>query len=361
VVDLLEITNRALQAIGTRTNVTQAELNGNLSNEAIQSNLIIDKVRDELLRKAPWNCGKNFINLTFITSAPGTPENPTGSFTTWQKGIPPPPWAYEYQYPLDCLRALWVIPQFATGFGAGTVPITAAVTGGIPSFWNGPPVKFNVALDQFFCATAVAIAAAGTGHAAGDVITLATPASGLGAPAQVLVNTIGGGGSIATASLVTTVFEEILAGSYFSIPTNPVAQGSTTGVGTGATFNLTFPSSPTKNDQRVILTNQEFATLAYVKRVTDPNVMDDDFIEAWIQGLGASLCGPLNGDKALMQLALQKTNAKIAEARQNDANESLTVNDVTPDFIRARGIAYPAWEYSPNVQFDWGPMFSAYG
>jgi hypothetical protein len=360
VVDLVAITNRALQTIGSRTTVTQAELNNNTSNEAIQANLVIAKVRDELLRKAPWNCGKNYANLVFITGAPGTPENPTGSFTTWQKGIPPPPWAYEYQYPVDCLRALWVIPQFATGFGAGSVPITSAVTGGVPSFWNGPPCKFNVALDQFFSATAVAIVAGGTGHAAGDVLTLAAPASGLGAPAQVLVNTVAGG-VITGVSLVTNVFEETLAGSYFAIPTNPVAQASSTGVGIGATFNLTFASPPAKIDQRVILTNQEFATLAYVKRVTDPNVMDDDFIEAWVQALGATLCAPLNGDKALMQMAIQKTNAKIAEARQNDGNESLTVNDVTPDWIRARGIAYGSNEYSPNAQFDWGPMFTPYG
>jgi hypothetical protein len=360
VVDLVQIYNRALQAVGSRTNVTQLEITNSSSNEAIQLNLAYETTRDELLRIAPWGFAKNFKILTRITSAPGTPENPTSSFLTWQKGLPAPPWAYEYQYPTDCLRALWIVPQFTAGFGSG-VPITTAVTGGIPSFWNGPPVKFQMGVDQFFCATAVAIAAAGLGYAVGDVITLTAPANGLGAPAQILVNTIGGGGAIATASLITSIFEEVLAGSYFSIPTNPIAQGSTTGVGTGATFNLTFASSPTQFDQRVILTNQEQAILAYVRRVTDPNVFDEDFGEAVVQALGAVVCPNINGDKALIQLALQRANAKVIEARKNDANEGLTINDVTPGWIRARGIAYPSWEHSPNAQFDWGPMFTLYG
>ena len=357
--DLTEIANRSLQAVGSRTNVTSTELTNSSTNEAIQINLAYATVRDEIIRQAPWNCAKNLATLTFITSAPGTPENPTASMLTWQKGIPAPPWAYEYQYPVDCLRAISIVPQFATGFGGG-VPITTAVTGGIPSFWNGPPVKFQVQVDQFFCATAVAIASGGTGHAIGDVLTLATPASGLGAPAQVLVTTVAGG-VITGASIITSIFEEVLAGSYFTIPTNPVAQDSSTGTGIGATFNLTFASPPTKFDQRVILCNQESAILTYVKRVTDLNVMDDDFVEALVQALGATICPNINGDKALMSMAIQRANAKIAEARKNDGNEGLTINDVTPDWLRTRGIAYPNWEFSPNSQFDWGPMFTPYG
>lgn len=357
--DLTEIANRSLQAVGSRTNITALELAGSTTNEAIQINLASATVRDELIRKAPWNCAKNLVTLTFITAAPGTPENPTASLLQWQKGIPAPPWAYEYQYPVDCLRAISIVPQFATGFGGG-VPITTAVTGGIPSFWNGPPVKFQVQVDQFFSATAVAVAVGGTGHAVGDVLTLAAPASGLGAPAQILVTTVAGG-VITAAALVTDIYQGNAAGSYFTVPANPIAQASSTGVGIGATFNLTFPSPPTQIDQRVILTNQENAILTYVKRVTDPNIMDDDFVEAWVQALGATICPNINGDKALMAAAIQKANAKIAEARKNDGNEGLTINDVTPDWLRTRGIAYPNWEFSPNSQFDWGPMFTPYG
>lgn len=353
---LVSITNRALQGIGTRTTVTSMT---EVSAEAAQANLIIEGLRDELIRMAPWDCATNTANLTFITSAPGTPENPNPVGTTWQKGVPPPPWAYEYQYPADCLRMLWVVPQFTTGFASG-VPLTTAITGGASWFWSGPPARFKIIVDQFFSATAVAIAAGGTGHAAGDVLTLATPTSGLGAPAQVLVGTVAAG-VITAATLVPTIFGGTAAGSYFTTPTNPVAQGSTTGVGIGSTFNLTFPSPPAKVDQRAIVTNQEFATAVYLRRVTDPNVMDDNFVEAWVKLLSARLALQLTGDVAIANNKINECNAYIDAARAVAANESLTVNNVTPDWIRARGISYDGGNpNSMSYSYDWGPLFATY-
>src|SRR5260370_884413 len=125
----VDIVNRALSSIGTRTTVTAAELASSGSNEAIQANLIYVPYRNSLLRMAPWNCAFNTANLNLICAVPGTPENPPPATMLWAKGQPAPPWAYEYQFPVDCLRACWVTPQTATGF-AGGVPITTAVTGG---------------------------------------------------------------------------------------------------------------------------------------------------------------------------------------------------------------------------------------
>src|SRR5262249_2392469 len=140
----VDIANRALSAIGTRSQIVSLTEN---SNEAKACNLLIDSLRDELLRLAPWNCCNNFKNMSLICAAPGTPENPTVGAAQWEKGIPPPPWVYEYAYPADCLRPLYIVPQFATGF-AGGVPITTAVTGGAPQFWTGGPVRFKVGIDQ---------------------------------------------------------------------------------------------------------------------------------------------------------------------------------------------------------------------
>src|SRR5215469_8250650 len=145
----VDIANRALSAIGTRSTISSL---AEISNEALNATLLIEALRDELLRMAPWNCATNYNNMTLVCAAPGTPENPTQGATTWQKGIPPPPWAYEYLYPADCLRPLWIVPQFATGFASG-IPITTAVTGGVPQFWNGPPVRFKVGVDQIDPAT----------------------------------------------------------------------------------------------------------------------------------------------------------------------------------------------------------------
>src|SRR5437879_5931881 len=131
-----DVVNRALQTIGTRTTVTDAELANNTSNEAIQANLIIENMRDDLLRMAPWNCAMKTANLTYISSVTGTPENSSPATTLWQPGQPAPPWAYEYQYPVDCLKAQLIIPANQTGYSGG-VPITTAVTGGAASFWSG--------------------------------------------------------------------------------------------------------------------------------------------------------------------------------------------------------------------------------
>src|SRR5271165_2983206 len=105
-----DIVNRALQTPGTRTTVTDAELAANSTNEAIQANLKLDEVRRTLLRMAPWNMAMKTVNLVYITSMPGTPENTSAATTLWQPGQPAPPWCYEYQYPVDCLRACWIIP-----------------------------------------------------------------------------------------------------------------------------------------------------------------------------------------------------------------------------------------------------------
>lgn len=359
---IVDVVNSALQAIGTRTTVTQAELTNNSSNEAIQANLVLLRLRDNLIRMAPWNCATNVNPLTYITSLPGTPENNTPGTLNWVKGQPAPPWAYEYQYPVDCMRPLWIVPQFQTGFGGG-VPITTAITGGAATSLTGPPVKFKVGLDQFYSATAAAVVAGGSGYAQGDTITLAATPPGstpIGAPAQLLVTSVGGGGVVTGVSIVNQIAGASPAqgGSYFARPTNPVGQSATSGVGTGATFNLTMVGP---GDQRVILTNQEQAVATYLKQVTDPNVMDEMFIDAWSLILGSRLCIALTGDKPLANLKIQEANAIIAEARKADGNENLTINDVTPDWIRIRGIAYPTeFGWSPNMNFDWGPMFSMY-
>lgn len=356
----VDIVNRALQTVGTRTTVSASELANNTSNEAIQANLIFANMRDDLLRMAPWDCGLKNANLTYITSAPGTPENTSAASTLWAPGIPIPPWAYEYQYPVDCLRACYVIPTQQTGYSGG-VPITTAVTGGV-SAWRGPPVRFKVQTDEFYPVTAAAVVAGGTGYAVGDVITLPlgpSTSAPIGAPVQLRVLTAPSG-VLGTVEVVNVVAgsDPAVGGSYFAPQTGTIAQGSTTGSGTGATFTLTQGAKAT---QRVILTNQEFATLAYIKQVTDPNVMDTLFQTAWINLLGAGLTMALTGNRGLANDLISEVNAAIETARTADGNEGLTVNDVTPDWIRTRGISFVEAYSGPYAGIEWGgmwPMFS---
>lgn len=367
----LDIANRALQFLGSRTNMSLTEFNNQTSNEALQCQLIMFKLRDELNRMAPWNCTKKYANLTYISSQPGTPENSASGPTLWVPGIPPPQWAYEYQYPVDCVRPRSIIPQYTSLAGGTPIYPLGTVTGFSPIGWSGPALKFEVTTDQFYPVTAATVSSPGTGYLVGDIIALAQPSftfvqnslfytMPVGAPALLQVATLSGSG-VATVTVLNQVFDEttVVGGSYFS-PQNPtgVGQGSTTGVGTGATFNLTFG---TPGMQRVLVCNQESAILCYNARVTDPNVMDEFFQDAWIAVLASRLAFQLSGNVGQANQALTVTNRLIAEARIADGNEGITVNDVTPDFMRTRGnFGGPNWEYTPNMSFDWGSFYSPY-
>jgi hypothetical protein len=143
-----------------------------------------------------------------------------------------------------------------------------------------------------------------------------------------------------------------------------VAQGSVVSSqglpasGAGATFNLTFGP---QQSQRVILTNQEFATLAYTQQVIDPNLFDPSFRNAFYDAGAGVLVMALKGDKGFANQLLEKANRTIFLARANDGNEGLTINDVTPDWIRVRGIAHSEGMYSgPYQGYDWGSGFAMY-
>lgn len=354
--------NLALQGIGTRTTVTSAELVAQSSNEAIQFNLAKAQTRDELLRLAPWDCCTGADDLTYITSLPGTPENQStpASRLQWTRGLPIPPWTYEYAYPVDCLRALWIVPQFSTGIqGTPIYPTSTSI--GYSAIMQGPPIRMNTAIDKFFSVTAAAVAAGGVGYAVGDLITLASgpiTSPPIGAPAQLLV-TAAPGGVISAVSVVNSIINAspALGGAYYSPQTNPQAQGSTTGLGTGATFNLTYTA--TQSNQRVILTNQEFAVLMYCRQITELNAMDSLFQKAWYNVIGAVMTMALTGDKGLANSKIALANSVINDARAVDANEDLTINDVTPDWMRARGVIYSDY-WTGSSGFDWGAGWSSY-
>lgn len=367
---LVDLCNRALQALGTRTTVTAAELSAQTSNEAIQLNLITTPFRRSLFRMAPWNCGTKTANLTYITSSPGTPENTSAATTLWMPGQPPPPWAYEYQYPVDCLRPCNIIPATQTGYSGG-LPITTAVTGGAASFWRGPPVRYKVQTDTFRPVTAATPVNGGNNNAIGDILTCTATTQGnppIGAPVQLQVASVSTGGVIASVSVINVVGNvsnsasggtEVVGGSYFAVQPNPVGVSATTGLGDNtATFNLTQgPAAP----QRVVVTNQEFATLSYVADIPDPNVWDDQFQEAYIRVLGAGACMALTGDLKKANALVQEANQMISLARVGDGNEGLTINDVTPDWIRVRGIdGFGTEGWGPYAGVDWGNLWSSY-
>lgn len=354
--DLPALANLCLQGIGTRTTVTANELATNSSNEAIQFNLCVLQTRDELLRMAPWDCASGVTDLQYITSLPGTNENQStpANQLQWSPGLPLPPWTYEYQYPVDCLRALSIISSISTGLGMTPIYPSGTMTG-YAQYGQGPPIRFAVGTDQFYPVESVAIVSGGNGYAVGDLVTAGLGAVTLppiGAPVTVMVTGVSGGGVVTSIVVVNSIINTPTpsGGSYFQTQGGPQNQGSTTGSGTGLTFTMGFGL---KSSQRVILTNQEYAVLRYIRQITDPNVMDPLFQKAWYNILTATLCMALTGDKQLANSRIGIANQVIAEARAVDGNEGLTINDVTPDWIRVRGITYSDY-WNAGTSFDWG-------
>ena len=365
--DTAGVCNLTLQRIGTRTTVTLAELNANSTNEAIQFNLAYAQVRDELLRLAPWQCCKAMTDLQYVTSLIGTPENqsqpteppfpqnPVNIAPTpnqWQPGLPLPNWTYEYEYPVDCLRALRIIAGFNPAVtGTPIYPTSTAV--GYYSTWQGAPITFDVGQDLFYPVTAATVVSGGTNYAVGDIIGLALgPITSMpvGIPAQLQVASAPGG-VISAVTVVPSIYGEDTpqTGGYFAKLSNPQAQGTTTGSGTGATFNLTYGP---QGQQRVILTNQEYAVLNYCRRVTDWNVMDSQFLRAFYNVMGAQLCMALTGNIDQANKLVGYANAMIQEARSTDGNEALSINDVTPDWLRVRGVIYSDY-WSGGTGYGW--------
>lgn len=341
-----DIANLALQAIGTRTTIASL---AEQSNEAIQCNLIYSNLRDEVLRMAPWNCATNYISLDLISAVAGTPENTNAALPLWQRSLPPPPWTYEYLYPDDCLRALWMVSQVQTASVDG-IPLSPAVTGGAAN-WIGPPVKFREAIDHPVMVLTAAIVAGGTGYVVNDYLDFA--GGSYQVPVKLQVRAVDGTGAI-------TSIRFIWVGSYaFGTVASLVPVPAVGGTGSGATFTFTVSDGVT--DYKVLLTNQENAILAYVKQVTQVAIWDSQLRQAMIAAMAGRLVWALTGMAQQANSKLSEANMFIQNARATDANEGLTVNDVTPDWIRARGIAYSTdYGWSPNQGFDWGPLLSMY-
>ncbi len=120
----IQICNRALSAIGTRSQIASLEED---SEEAKQCLLIYDTTRTSLLQAAHWDFARATAYLTLLKALPGTPENPTvTSSNNWNPAtMPAPPWLYSYGYPPDCIQVRYISPQIFLG---------GALPGGIAIF-----------------------------------------------------------------------------------------------------------------------------------------------------------------------------------------------------------------------------------
>lgn len=121
-----------------------------------------------------------------------------------------------------------VIASLGDGIGGVTVTVAGSYTT-IPTL--GATIGSGAVLSpRMKAVTVTAVAAGGTGYAVNDTVTLA---GGTNTTPAVLTVTAVSGGVITSASITTP-------GSYSALPTNPVAQATTSGGGSGATFTMAW-------------------------------------------------------------------------------------------------------------------------
>jgi hypothetical protein len=107
------------------------------------------------------------------------------------------------------------------------------------------------------------------------------------------------------------------------------------------------------NPTLVILANESQAQGVYTFNQSNPQLWDFDFQEAMVASLAARLVPALSLDMALMQNAERIVSAMIAEAQRDDANETVTVMEQIPDWIRARNCGARRWLYDDDGA-SWG-------
>lgn len=134
------ICNRALQIIGTRTQIASLSES---SVEARNCNAVYADTRDQVLQMAQWGFARKTAYLALLKQAPGTPGG-VASATQWSTAYPPPPWLYEYALPDDCI-SMWQVIQQPINAYVG-IPFTSNGQSGYPYF-VGPGARFDIASD----------------------------------------------------------------------------------------------------------------------------------------------------------------------------------------------------------------------
>lgn len=131
---------------------------------------------------------------------------------------------------------------------------------------------------------------------------------------------------------------------------NPQAPNNSLATPIPGTFSGTWQGPSRKNRfligsegigadaRRIILSNVPSAIAVITADVTNTDVFDDLFAEAFVQMLASKLVIPVSGDVAMKGQKEQEVKTKVDQARAVDGNEALPTTDHTADWIKARNI-----------------------
>jgi hypothetical protein len=108
---------------------------------------------------------------------------------------------------------------------------------------------------------------------------------------------------------------------------------------------------------RVVLTNELSAQLVYTGLMQYPDAWDPLFEQAMVNALACRLAMPVIPDKKFARV-VRADNAQLARqaldaARVRDGNEGWTVQNHTPDWIRARAGYGGGWEGPGVLCYGW--------
>jgi hypothetical protein len=121
-------------------------------------------------------------------------------------------------------------------------------------------------------------------------------------------------------------------------------------------FIVTSDNDQQGNQINAVCTNQFQAIGVYTRRISNVGLFSAAFVDAFAAALAAKIALALTGDKAMKKILLGAANQIIIQARVSDGNEGLTTQDITPDWLAARGYArdyvLPGYFIAP-----YGPLF----
>jgi hypothetical protein len=88
---------------------------------------------------------------------------------------------------------------------------------------------------------------------------------------------------------------------------------------------------------KVIVTNAPGALAVVTLGGLDPTVWDASFTNAFVMLLAANIALPLSGDSQLADYLMKQASGLIQDAKVQSANQSVDIQHIMPDWLRARG------------------------
>jgi hypothetical protein len=125
----------------------------------------------------------------------------------------------------------------------------------------------------------------------------------------------------------------------FAVPIFSIQMTAPSQIGGAPIKYITAVDTNTEGAQlRVLLTNVSPALLVYTARVEDPQVWDPQFVTAMTLVLAARIAFSLTGDRGLQGDLAKQAIFAVQSATLLDANQGITVQEITPDWLAIRGV-----------------------